>query len=65
MFDTEGKSTSSHVEKASQYKGAPVMCLIIAGVSVNIWKFPFKIAVATATVCYMYFSLDLIFKNYN
>ena len=32
MFDTEDKSTSLHVEKASQYKGAPVMCLIIAGV---------------------------------
>ena len=33
--------------------------------SVNTGKFPFKIAVATATVRYMSFSLDLIFKNYN
>ena len=48
MFDTEDKSTSSHVEKASQYKGVPVLCLIIASssVSVNTGKFPFKIAVA-------------------
>ena len=67
MFDAEDKITSSHVEKASQYRGAPVLFLIIASasVSVNTRKFPFKIAVATATVRYMSFSLDLIFKNYN
>ena len=67
MFDAEDKITSSYVEKASQHRGAPVLCLIIASssVSVNTRKFPFKIAVATATVRYMYLSLDLIFKNYN